>query len=197
MILLTNTIYYRTLNNERLRSLFLGVTFCSFFDRIGSNEEEEEKIDMEKISDINHIKCDRGVIAINEEGEVLVTKFDEINVNHSCCFSDIEENIDLDPDYGMDQMEHAWFLARNGIISFQIAKNICYLITSPDTITSIQLERFFEVVRAGFRDVKQFSVDLVDGDHHVAIEIDGKSEYDISGLQKCFSYCSLKKKRVR
>ncbi len=140
-----------------------------------------------------------GVIAIIPNGEVIVNYLDEVNPRHWCCFDEIETKLNLNSNCGTDQMEHAWYLARKGIISFQVAKNICYIITSPevDQISPVQLEKFYEVIDFGFHDVEMFGVDLVSKDSHRPIEIDNCYEYGIDGLNQIFGFDSIKKHKTR
>lgn len=99
------------------------MTFQKKFVTIKTNKDEKRRVKMEN---------ENGVIAIMPNGAVIASAINEINSRHQCCFDDIETKLNLKSNCGTDQMEHAWYLARKGIISIQVAKDICYIITSPE-----------------------------------------------------------------
>lgn len=140
-----------------------------------------------------------GVIAIMPNGTVIASKIDEVNPRHWCCFDDIETKLNLKSNCGTDQMEHAWYLARKGIISFQVAKDICYIITSPEVelIPPAQLEKLSEIIQNNFYDVEIFGIDLVSKDKHKAVIIDDEYEFGIDTVNKIFNFDSSLKHKSR
>lgn len=130
------------------------------------------------------------VVAIIPTGEIIVSMVDEKNPRHWCCFDDIETKLNLTSNAGTDQMEHAWYLARKGIISLQIVPNLCYIITAPEVkkIMPVQLENLYELIEENFSEVKQFGVDLVTEDKHIPIEINNQFEYGIEELKQIFGF---------
>lgn len=147
-------------------------------------------MEVEKINEMTNLKCDDGVIAITKEGEVLVSRRNKINARHWCCLDEIEGYLNLNSNAGTEQMEHAWFLAKNGIISLQIVKDLVYIIVSPevDMLEPAQLQRFYEVIETNFSNVGMFGVDLVSEDgKHKSIEIDNQFEYGIKQIYQIFT----------
>ena len=140
-----------------------------------------------------------GVIVITPNGEVISSGFDEINPRHLYCFIDIENRLNLNIINKDVQIEHAWALAQIGIISFQIVKDINYIIVSPETdiITPVQLEKMYEIIKNNFSDVNIFGVDLVSNNGHKAIEVDGKYEFGLDELNKVFNFGSLENHKTR
>lgn len=146
-----------------------------------------EMTDMEK---------DNGVIVITPEGEILTSYVDDINPRHWCCFVDVENKLNLESNCGIDQMEHAWYLARQGILSLQIAKSINWsLITSPeiDTLSSTQLEKLDEILK---NDVGE-EIDFVLNDKHRPVIINNNSSFKIDELNEIFHFNNLEKHKTR
>ena len=140
-----------------------------------------------------------GVIAIMPTGEVIASAIDEVNPKHWCCFDDIETKLNLKSNCGTDQMEHAWYLARKGIISFQVAKDICYIITSPEVemIPPVQLKILSEIIENYFPDVEIFGIDLVSEDKHIPIIENDNYEFGIDTVRKVFNFTSLGRQKTR
>lgn len=135
------------------------------------------------------------VIIILPNGEYFIEEASETNSRHWCCFEEIEKKINLNSNYGMDAMEHAWFLARNGIISIQVAKRIdFYIIVSPivDKISENQLNKFNEIIKNNFSDIESFEVDLVNGLDHKVAQIEGHYQFDYDGLSQIFGFNACK-----
>lgn len=142
---------------------------------------------------------ENGVIAIMPNGAVKASKIDEVNPRHWCCFDDIETKLNLKSNCGTDQMEHAWYLARKGIISIQVAKDICYIITSPelDLIPPVQLKMLSEIIEKNYNDVENFGIDLVSEDKHTPIIIDDEYEFGVDKVNEVFNFSSLQKHKSR
>ena len=140
-----------------------------------------------------------GVIAVLPTGETIVSNINEENPRHWCCFDEIETKLNLNSNCGTDQMEHAWYLARKGIISFQVAKDICYIITSPELemIPQEQLKGLDEIIENDFYDVENFGVDFVSKDKHQPVIIGSKYEFGIDDLNQMFNFDSIKKHHSR
>ncbi len=142
---------------------------------------------------------ENGVIAIMPNGAVKASKIDKVNPRHWCCFDDIETKLNLKSNCGTDQMEHAWYLARKGIISIQVAKDICYIITSPelDLIPPVQLKMLSEIIKKNYNDVENFGIDLVSEDKHTPVIIDDEYEFGVDKVNEVFNFSSLQKHRSR
>lgn len=142
---------------------------------------------------------ENGVIAIMPNGAVIASAINEINSRHWCCFDDIETKLNLKSNCGTDQMEHAWYLARKGIISIQVAKDICYIITSPelDLIPPVQLKMLSEIIEKNYNDVENFGIDLVSEDKHTPIIIDDEYEFGVDKVNEVFNFSSLQKHKSR
>lgn len=142
---------------------------------------------------------ENGVIAIMPNGAVKASKIDKVNPRHWCCFDDIETKLNLKSNCGTDQMEHAWYLARKGIISIQVAKDICYIITSPelDLIPPVQLKMLSEIIKKNYNDVENFGIDLVSEDKHTPIIIDDEYEFGVDKVNEVFNFSSLQKHKSR
>lgn len=141
------------------------------------------------------MEFNNGVIVILPNGEYYIEEASEINSRHWCCFKEIEKKINLNSNYETDVMEHAWFLARNGIISIQVAKRIdFYIIVSPivDKISENQLNKFNEIIKNNFSDIESFEVDLVNGLDHKVVEIEGHYQFDYDGLSQIFGFNACK-----
>ncbi len=142
---------------------------------------------------------ENGVIAIMPNGAVIPSAINKINSRHWCCFDDIETQLNLKSNCGTDQMEHAWYLARKGIISIQVAKDICYIITSPelDLIPPVQLKMLSEIIEKNYNDVENFGIDLVSEDKHTPIIIDDEYEFGVDKVNEVFNFSSLQKHKSR
>lgn len=142
---------------------------------------------------------ENGVIAIMPNGAVKASVINKINPRHWCCFDDIETKLNLKSNCGTDQMEHAWYLARKGIISIQVAKDICYIITSPelDLIPPVQLKMLSEIIEKNYNDVENFGIDLVSEDKHTPVIIDDEYEFGVDKVNEVFNFSSLQKHKSR
>lgn len=142
---------------------------------------------------------DKCVIAITPDGETIISNIDNINTGHTSCLIDIEHKLNLSSIYATDQMEHAWYLAGKGIISLQLAKDIVYIITAPkvDMITSVQLQKLYEIIKNNFNDVEIFGVDLVSSGNHETVIMGDKFEFGINELNEIFNFETLKNHRTK
>lgn len=141
------------------------------------------------------MEFNNGVIVILPNGEYCIEEASEINSRHWGCFKEIEKKLNLNSNYGTDAMEHAWFLARNGIISIQVAKRIDFcIIVSPivDKISENQLNKFNEIIKNNFSDIEGFGVDLVNDSEHKVVEIEGQYQFDYDGLSQIFGFDACK-----
>ena len=138
------------------------------------------------------------VIIITQNGEEIVCNRDDINTHHWHCFTEIENKLNLDSNGGNDAMEHAWYLARKGIISFQVVKNQPSLIVSPevDMVSPVQLEKMHEVVN-NFNDEDEFAVDLVSNNEHRPIIINDSDVFGFDELNEIFHFDDLEKHKTR
>ncbi len=138
------------------------------------------------------------VIIITQNGEEIVCNRDDINTHHWHCFAEIENKLNLDSNGGNDAMEHAWYLARKGIISFQVVKNQPSLIVSPevDMVSPVQLEKMHEVVN-NFNDEDEFAVDLVSNNEHRPIIINDSDVFGFDELNEIFHFDDLEKHKTR
>lgn len=139
-----------------------------------------------------------GVIIITQNGEEIVCNRDDINTHHWGCFSEIENKLNLDSNGGNDAMEHAWYLARKGIISFQVVKNQPNLIVSPevDMVSPVQFEKMHEVVN-NFSDEDEFGVELVSNNEHRPIIINNSDVFGFDELNEIFHLDDLEKHKTR
>ena len=139
-----------------------------------------------------------GVIIITQDGEEIVCNRDDINTHHWCCFSEIENKLNLDSNGGNDPMEYAWYLARKGIISFQVVKNQPNLIVSPevDMVSTVQFEKMHEVVK-NFSDEDEFGVELVSNNEHRPIIINDSDVFGFDELNEIFHLDDLEKHKTR
>ncbi len=144
------------------------------------------------------IEHEDGVIIITQDGEEIVCNRDDINTHHWSCFSEIENKLNLDSNGGNDAMEHAWYLARKGIISFQVVKNQPNLIVSPevDMVSPVQFEKMHEVVK-NFSDEDEFGVELVSNNEHRPIIINGSDVFGFDELNEIFHLDDLEKHKTR
>ncbi len=138
------------------------------------------------------------VIIITQNGEEIVCNRDDINTHHWHCFVEIENKLNLNSNGGNDAMEHAWYLARKGIISFQVVKNQPSLIVSPevDMVSPVQLEKMHEVVN-NFNDEDEFAVDLVSNNEHRPIIINDSDVFGFDELNEIFHFDDLEKHKTR
>lgn len=160
-------------------------------------------MEVEKINDISNLKCHNGVIAIAKDGEVFVSRRNEINTRHWCCYDDIEESLNLNSDCGTDAMGHAWFMAKNGFISMiveVIDEDLICLITSPkvETLEFTQLEKLYEVLQFNFKDsLPKFSISLGTENDNEEIEENGKYDFGFEKVNQTFNFDSLSKPKRR
>lgn len=142
---------------------------------------------------------ENGVIIITQDGKILESYVDDIDPHHWCCFVDLENKLNLESNCGTDQMEHAWYLARKGIISFQVVNVLSTIVVSPevDMISPVQLEKMQEVIKNKFDNEDTFGVDLVSNDKHRPIIIGDNDEYGFDGLNEIFHFDDLEKHKTR